>query len=67
MNLIITANKNISNQKAQEIMELWKGLKKISNTTLKTSANSTFFEYHPESHKIITNVLAKNFEIHNCK
>lgn len=65
--LIVAANRDISNRKTQEIVELWEGLKKISDTALKFTADSTPSEYHPESHKIFTSPSAKKFETDNCK
>lgn len=67
VNLIVAANRDISNRKTQEIVELWEGLKKISDTALKITADSTPSEYHPESHKIFTSPSAKKFETDNCK
>ena len=49
VNLIVTANRDILKQKVGEIMELWEGLKKISNATLTINANLTLSEHYSES------------------
>lgn len=52
VNLNVSANRDISNPKTQEILAVWEGLKKISNAAATINANSTTSEYHPDSHKI---------------
>lgn len=60
--LIIAANRDITDQKAQEIVEIWEGLKKISDSALTSNADSRPSEYHPQSHKIFNSPPAKKFE-----
>ena len=61
VNLVVAANRDISNQKEREIVELWEGLKQISDAALTINANSTPSEYHPESHKIFNSPSADKF------
>lgn len=52
VNFTASANRDISNQKAEEITALWTCLKRISRAALMIYAHSTPSEYHPYSHKI---------------
>lgn len=61
VNLIVSANRDLSNQKAEEILALWACLKRISNAALTINANSTPSEYHPDSHKISNSPPANKF------
>lgn len=67
VNLIVAANRDISNQKVREIVELWEGLKKISDAAVTINADSTPSEYHPESHKIFNSPSADKFTKDKCK
>lgn len=61
VNLIVSANRDISNEKTREILATWEGLKRISNAALMINANPTPFEYHPYGHEIFKSPPADKF------
>lgn len=61
VNLIVSANRGIPNEKAPEILALWACLKRISNAALTINADPIPLDHHSGRHKIFNSPSTDEF------